>query len=58
MGGDAGVIVAVAAVAGAVSFSAGTGRPRPEKTAADEEVAEAKQLRTMPPVHGGEAPGA
>ena len=56
----AGLIVAVAAVAGVVSFTAGTGRPRPEKTAADEEVAEAtpkpKQSRTIPAVTPAAAP--
>ena len=42
----AGLIVAVAAVAGVMSFSAGAGRPRPEKTAADEEVAEEAFMRS------------
>ena len=55
-----GLIVAVAAVAGIVSFSAGAGRPRPEKTAADEEVAEVapkpKQSRTIPAVTPAAAP--
>ena len=56
----AGLIVAVAAVAGVVSFTAGTGRFRPDKTAADEEVAEAvpkpKQSRTIPTVTPAAAP--
>ena len=56
----AGLIVAVAVVAGVVSFTAGTGRPRPEETAADEEVAEAtpkpKQSRTIPAVAPAAAP--
>ena len=55
-----GLIVAVAAVAGVVSYSAGTGCPRPEKTAADEEVAEAtpkpKQSRTIREVMPAAAP--
>ena len=55
-----GLIVAVAAVAGIVSFTAEAGRPRPEKTAADEEVAEAtpkpKQTRTIPAVTPAAAP--
>ena len=56
----AGLIVAVAAVAGVVSLAAGTGRPRPVKTAAAEEVAEAvpkpKQSRTIPTVTPAAAP--
>ena len=56
----AGVIVAVAAVAGVVSFTAGAGHPRPVKTAAAEEVAEAvskpKQSRTIPTVTPAAAP--
>lgn len=56
----AGLIVAVAAVAGVVSFTAGTGRPRPEETAADEEVTEVtpkpKQSRTIPAVTPAAAP--
>ena len=56
----AGLIVAVAAVAGVVSLTAGAGCPRPEKTAADEEVAEAvpkpKQPRTIPAVTPAAAP--
>ena len=56
----AGLIVAVAAVAGVVSLTAGTGRPHPEKTAADEEVAEAtpkpKQTRRMREVTPAAAP--
>ena len=56
----AGLIVAVAAVAGVVSCFAGAGRPRPEKTAADEEVAVAtpkpKQSRTIPAVTPAAAP--
>ena len=56
----AGLIVAVVAVAGVVSFTAGTGRPRPEKAAAKKEVAEAKpkpkQSRTIPAVTPAAAP--
>ena len=56
----AGLIVAVAAVAGVVSFTAGTGRPRPEKAAADEEAAEAtpkpKQSRAIREVMPAAAP--
>ena len=56
----AGLIVAVAAVAGVVSFTAGTGRSRPVKTAAEKEVAEAapkpKQSRTIPAVAPAAAP--
>ena len=56
----AGLIVAVAVVAGVVSYSAGAGRPRPEKAAADEEVAESmpkpKQSRTIPAVTPAAAP--
>ena len=56
----AGLIVAVAAVAGVVSLTSGAGRPRPEKAAADEEVAEAmpkpKQTRTIPAVTPAAAP--
>ena len=55
----AGLIVAVAAVAGVVSFSAGTSAT-PEKTAADEEVAEEvpkpKQTRTIREVKPAAAP--
>ena len=55
----AGLIVAVAAVAGVVSLSAGTGAP-PEKTVADEEVAEVtpkpKQSRTIREVTPAAAP--
>lgn len=55
----AGVIVVIAAVAGAVSFSAGTGAPS-EKTAADKEVTEEvpkpKQTRTIPTVTPAAAP--
>ena len=56
----AGLIVAVAAVAGVVSYSAGAGRPRPEKAVADEEVAEAmpksKQSRAIREVTPAAAP--
>ena len=56
----AGVIVAVAAVAGVVSLTAGTGRPRPVKNAADEEVADVapklKQSRSIPTVTPAAAP--
>ena len=56
----AGLIVAVAAVAGVVSFSAGAGRFRPDKTAADEEVADValklKQSRSIPTVTPAAAP--
>lgn len=55
----AGLIVAVAAVAGVVSLSAGTGAP-PEKTVVDEEVAEVtpkpKQSRTIREVTPAAAP--
>ena len=55
-----GLIVAVAAVAGVVSLAAGTGRPRPVKTAVNEEVAEStpkpKQSRTIPAVTPAAAP--
>lgn len=55
-----GLIVAVATVAGVVSLTAGTGRPRPEKTATDEEVAETKtkpkQSRAIPAVTPAAAP--
>ena len=54
------MIVVVAAVAGVVSLAAGTGRPRPVKTAAAEEVTEAvsklKQSRTIPAVTPAAAP--
>lgn len=56
----AGLIVAVAAVAGVVSYSVGTGRPRPEKAAADEEEEEAtpkpKQSRAIREVSPAAAP--
>ena len=56
----AGLIVAVAAVAGVVSFTAGTGHPRPEKAAAKKEVAEVtpkpKQSRTIREVTPAAAP--
>ena len=55
----AGLIVAVAAVAGVVSYSAGTSAT-PEKTAADEEVADValklKQSRSIPTVTPAAAP--
>lgn len=55
-----GLIVAVAVVAGVVSLTAGTGRPRPKKAAADEEVAEVtpkpKQSRTIREVTPAAAP--
>ena len=56
----AGLIVAAAAVAGVVSYSAGAGRPRPEKAAADEEAVEAmpkpKQSRAIREVKPAAAP--
>ena len=56
----AGLVVAAAAVAGVVSFTAGTGRLRPEKAAVDEEVAETapkpKQSRAIPTVTPAAAP--
>lgn len=59
-GPGVGLIVAVAAVAGVVSLAAGTGRPRPVKTAVNEEVAEStpkpKQSRTIPAVTPAAAP--
>ncbi len=52
--------MAVAAVAGVVSLTAGTGRPRPVKNAADEEVADVapklKQSRSIPTVTPAAAP--
>ena len=56
----AGLIVAVAAVAGVVLFTAGAERSRTEETAVDEEVAEVtpkpKQSRTIPEVTPAAAP--
>lgn len=56
----AGLIVAVAAVAGVVLFTAGAGRSRPEGTAADKEVAEEtpkpKQSRSIREVAPAAAP--
>lgn len=56
----AGVIVAAAAVAGVVSFTAGAGRPHPEKTVAPEEAVEAtpkpKQSRVIQEVKPAAAP--
>ena len=59
-GFGAGLIAAVVAVAGVVSYSAGAGRPRPEIAAADEEVEGAtpkpKQSRTIREVTPAAAP--
>ena len=56
----AGLVVAVAVVAGVGLLTAGTGRPRPPKTATDEEVAEAapkpKQSGMIPVVTPAAAP--
>ena len=55
-----GLIVAAAAMAGVVSFTAGAGRPRPERTAADEavedETPKPKQSKAMREVKPAAAP--
>ena len=56
----AGLVVAAAAVAGVVLFSAGTGRPRPEETATEKEEADTapkpKRPRTIREVTPAAAP--